>query len=440
MKFGRVLAASAAAVLLFVGLAGSTAGALAPPSNLNGQQFHKLATQDDALMQTQTSCDPTGTSSFSYQVTGTSDLPYSGTFHESGTATWGPQDPATGRAPLQSFSATFTINADDGTVVTGAKTLDLTAPFGPAFGDFGSSVDTGACKRPADIGYVAFFVAQTSSYSATIQTTDGAFHDQGTSYGFAQLFQFQPEQVCTVCPTRDTVFAEAFVSNQPVTPAGADTVTLSPVDATNTVGTNHTVTATATAAGQPVPAATVLFNVAGSDTASGFCTTNSAGQCSFTYAGPQLPGADIITGCADNNHNNAADAGEPCGQATKAWVLPSSTAGQSTGGGHLPATGHSVAFGFTARSNANGVSGECSVVDTGGADTKFKCLDVTALVQSANQATFFGDGTLNGVAATYRIDVTDNGEPGAGVDRFSIQTSSGYTASGTISNGNIQVH
>jgi hypothetical protein len=220
-----------------------------------------------------------------------------------------------------------------------------------------------------------------------------------------------------------------------------DTVTLSPADAVNTVGTSHTVTAAATSGGQPVSGSSIVFNVSGSTTTSGTCTTDTNGQCSFTYQGPQLPGADVIAGCADNNHNGTADAGEPCGTATKAWTLPTSTAGQTTGGGQIWNASHTdkIAFGFTAKSTSTGVKGECSVVDPS-TNTKVKCTDATALVQSTTHATFFGNATVNGVATTYRIDVDDLGEPGAGRDTFTIQTTIGYTAGGVLANGNIQVH
>ena len=41
---------------------------------------------------------------------------------------------------------------------------------------------------------------------------------------------------------------------------------------------------------------------------------------------------------------------------------------------------------------------------------------------------------------TYTVDVTDNGEPGRGSDLFSLRLSNGYTASGTLAGGNIQLH
>ncbi len=41
---------------------------------------------------------------------------------------------------------------------------------------------------------------------------------------------------------------------------------------------------------------------------------------------------------------------------------------------------------------------------------------------------------------TYVIDIEDNGEPGRGVDFLSISLSNGYSASDTLSGGNIQFH
>ena len=115
--------------------------------------------------------------------------------------------------------------------------------------------------------------------------------------------------------------------------------------------------------------------------------------------------------------------------------------GQVTGGGQLARSGNGqVAFGFTAKSDKSVPEGECSIVDTAGADIKIECLDVTSLVQSANRATFFGHATINGLATTCRIDLVDNHEPGAGYDSFALQTASGYAAAGIIATGNSQVH
>jgi hypothetical protein len=116
-------------------------------------------------------------------------------------------------------------------------------------------------------------------------------------------------------------------------------------------------------------------------------------------------------------------------------VVPVASSGQVTGGGQAG----SAVFGLTAKADAKGTKGECTVVDQS-SDTKVKCLTATTFVQSGNHATIIGSATVNGAPATYRIDVFDNAEPGRDADSFVIQTSTGYTAGGTLTEGNIQLH
>ena len=116
-------------------------------------------------------------------------------------------------------------------------------------------------------------------------------------------------------------------------------------------------------------------------------------------------------------------------------VVPLAETGQVTGGGQAG----NVVFGLTAKAEAKGTKGECTVVDQANG-TKVKCLTATTFLQSGNHATITGSATVNGVAATYRIDVFDNAEPGRGADSFVIQTSTGYSAGGTLTEGNIQLH
>jgi len=117
-------------------------------------------------------------------------------------------------------------------------------------------------------------------------------------------------------------------------------------------------------------------------------------------------------------------------------VQPLTTPGQATGGGQIPGN---VTFGLTAKSDKNGVKGNCTVIDRA-TNSMVKCLDATTYAQTGTHAVFRGDATVNGVATTYKITVDDNGEPGNGTDTFTITTTSGYSASGTLSQGNIQVH
>jgi Tol biopolymer transport system component len=220
-------------------------------------------------------------------------------------------------------------------------------------------------------------------------------------------------------------------------------VMLSPPDAVNTVGTPHTVTAhVSNAAAGPVAGAIARFTVSGSVNTTGFCTTDPDGTCSFTYSGPELTGADVIGAFADTDGDGDRDPYEPqaLNEATKAWVLPASTAGHVTGGGQLlTASGtDKAAFGFNVKGDGVDAKGNCNLVDPA-RDVYVKCLSVTSLVQDGTRARFFGRAEVNGVEADYRIEVDDLAESGRGQDTFTIQTSSGYTAGGVLQGGNIQV-
>jgi hypothetical protein len=108
--------------------------------------------------------------------------------------------------------------------------------------------------------------------------------------------------------------------------------------------------------------------------------------------------------------------------------------GHVTGGGAVDTTN----FGLEVKGDANGISGGCNVVDSQSKD-HLKCTTVDSLVVTDTHATFSGTGTLNGVPTTYTIDVSDVGEPGRGRDTFSISTGAGFTRSGTLTSGNVQV-
>ncbi len=396
-------------------------------------------------------CDAQGNSTVTFTAQGQATGPYPGTFTASGSFTLGAQTLPGGSntnylpvGPVLSFHEDFQIESSSGDV-RGSKDL-ATPPAG--FQNSGGPINTGACTDFADITlsqitHASGTVAQASpysKYSATITTPDGAFQQTGGAFG---IINDQQVTSSSRGAFRAGEFAEIFYPGSPVSSPGPAAVTLSPPDATNPVGTDHTVTASVSnESGDPMSGQTVAFKTQGSVNTTGSCTTDTTGQCSFTYTGPNLPGADMVIACADTNGNGLIDPGETiCGSATKAWVLPTATAGQSTGGGQVWNGAHSdqVAFGFNAKSDQNGVKGECTVVDPS-TSTKIKCLDATTMVQTATHATIFGDATVNGAPTTYRIDVYDNAEPGAGSDTFKIQTDSGYTVGGTLTHGNIQVH
>lgn len=231
--------------------------------------------------------------------------------------------------------------------------------------------------------------------------------------------------------TEIRVFNETFTSIVDV-PA---IVVLSPLVAENPVDTMHTVTATVlNSLGEPVDGAQVDFTVEGSVMTTGQCTTGSDGTCDFTYQGPSLPGADVIT---------ATSGTAVPGEAVKAWVLPPQPPepGKCTGGGHILHNGKisGASFGFNAKTTGLSTHGSGNFIDHR-AKVKIHLDNVRVLMITGTHATFFGDARINGVDTTYRIDVDDMGTPGKGRDTFTIQTATGYTASGILTGGEIKIH
>jgi hypothetical protein len=129
---------------------------------------------------------------------------------------------------------------------------------------------------------------------------------------------------------------------------------------------------------------------------------------------------------------------------------------KSTGGGWLAdRAGGKINFGYTARETAFGFEGELELNDKG-ARVKIHLADVTSVGPVAAGCGSFnagpsslelrGSGSYNGAAARFRVCVQDGGEPGEGVDRFSLACTVGcsYTTGSTarddlIDGGNIQV-
>ena len=155
----------------------------------------------------------------------------------------------------------------------------------------------------------------------------------------------------------------------------------------------------------------------------------------------------MIRAFADTNNNGTQDVGEPSDTATKVWVLPTSTPGcKVTYGGRITAAnGDKATFGGNANVRASGPSGEEEYQDHGAAaDLNVHSIEVQSVTCSADgkSASIFGTATINGSGSVnFRIDVTDNGEPGAGSDTYRIRLSTGYdSGEQTLTGGNVQVH
>jgi hypothetical protein len=220
-------------------------------------------------------------------------------------------------------------------------------------------------------------------------------------------------------------------------------VTLTPTAGVNTVDGQASFEATVTDKdSQPVADATVRFTITGSDELGGLCVTDTSGQCSYGYTGPSMPGADSVTAYVDTNDNGQVDTGEPVANATQAWDLPQVTAGQTAGGGQIDGSDgvHAIAFGFNAKSDDNGLKGNCQLIDQA-SNMSLRCQSISSLSINGDQASIFGTVTINKdpTPIGFRIDVVDGGEP-ATADTFKLTTAVGYSVSGVLSSGNIQAN
>jgi hypothetical protein len=410
-------------VCLVGGVAGLVPAALAAngPGLNTGSEYEELVAQptgfgdQGSITISNVQCQPGGISSFDLSVSGTAYGPYAGTFGETATVTIGPS------GELQSFEAAFTIESGD-TTITGTKTLYPDDPdrysSGSCSGTY--SPDPGSCDS-------AQRLFASARYAATITGVAGTFTDQGVAT--VDLDASQP--ACGGGSVGN--FIETFVASSSTSPVPGY-LELRQSSSVNEVGSSHTVSAYVATEGdtETVGGATVYFSVTGADAAAGVCTTDAAGLCDFTYSGPAFPGSDEISAYVDVNGNGSQDAGEPIASVTKQWVLPTSTSGQASGSGKVG----TLTFDFSAKSDKGTLKETCSVTL---GKTTLKCLDVTAYVQTGNTVTIYGHATINGTATLYKITAIDNGRPGTTGDIFRIETSSGFSAGGTLTAGNLEV-
>lgn len=114
-----------------------------------------------------------------------------------------------------------------------------------------------------------------------------------------------------------------------------------------------------------------------------------------------------------------------------------------TGGGWINGSyGGKATFGVSGGIKNSKLWGQLSFEDHGKINSiKLKSESVTSyIVIDAFTRQIEGITNINGSGTfSYKVIVTDNGEPGRD-DLFSIEVSNGYSASGTLKGGNIQLH
>lgn len=173
-----------AAAVFLAGSLGVPAVAVAadPPPTLTGEFLSAfpaaIPTSTVALVAT---CDPGGTSTIAWSVSGDAFGPYPGTFVETGTATVGPQT-----APA------FVNGMQLGYLLTVEAFFAIDSPTGQVIGSkrLTGSSDLGGCRDLANFvlpggglasGTFRRVVAQSMSYEAIVITGDAAYLDAGTT-------------------------------------------------------------------------------------------------------------------------------------------------------------------------------------------------------------------------------------------------------------------
>jgi len=113
-----------------------------------------------------------------------------------------------------------------------------------------------------------------------------------------------------------------------------------------------------------------------------------------------------------------------------------------TGGGWITGTpsGARANFGFKGGSDASGATfGHLNYVDHD-AGLHVKSTSITGyVIVDAITREISGTAEADGASVTFVLTVSDAGEPGR-ADTFELTLSDGYTASGTLQGGNVQLH
>src|SRR3989442_14428052 len=112
-----------------------------------------------------------------------------------------------------------------------------------------------------------------------------------------------------------------------------------------------------------------------------------------------------------------------------------------TGGGWITGTpsGARANFAVAGGMKNGALWGHLSYIDHGAGGPKVKGTSVTAYRGTGTLRHIEGTADIDGASGIYAGDVADNGEPGRN-DTFSLKLSNGYTASGNLAGGNIQLH
>lgn len=174
------------------------------------------------------------------------------------------------------------------------------------------------------------------------------------------------------------------------------------------------------------------------------CTSQSPGHCADNDPQSYRKGQPYFTYQLKANPNIVPATSGQCS------TTPPAPPGfeKITGGGGIPSVkaGLTANFGFVAQNdkpNAS-LSYHDDGAPSGAIDVHSVNTSVPTVTFSGNCGSFKGDAKVNQkLGYTYTAEACDNGEPGAGSDSFAITVSGPnffYNNSGTLTNGNIQIH
>lgn len=159
------------------GLIAATAPAHAatPPPSFAGEMVSGGNPDFDGPRPMQVTCNPDGSGTVTYDVTGTAYGPYPGTFQESGTLTFGPIMDEAGQSYVTSFQANFRIESPVG-IVYGDRTL---------IPDDTIMEPSGYCTHRVnpDYDYMITTFQAAFTWEVTITTADSVYAESGTGSG-----------------------------------------------------------------------------------------------------------------------------------------------------------------------------------------------------------------------------------------------------------------
>lgn len=169
-------------------------------------------------------------------------------------------------------------------------------------GGTGWSVESPACA--GNIGIVATNAAFSHTADADLSDWFCSSHSDYPTFAadwvpFAVSADAPTQNYCANdIETKLQVCGEPYILLAGGAVTVSSNISLSPVTATNPVGTSHTVTATVVKGGTPEAGKTVTFSVSAGPNAgaTGSGVTNAAGQATFTYSDTGGAGTDTIVG------------------------------------------------------------------------------------------------------------------------------------------------